>query len=188
MGRQRVRAVGQFAWVNADLGVECGRCGLVTVYCDFEALDRFKERGWPLAVEEAGKRFRCRCGSADIRLVAIPIFKRPKPVPLRPQALRPIYREERRSLLYRGATALPDPQAIDAALGALRSAIAIRSAGGLPPSVASPLAALRPHVYRVEEIEAFAEAIGRAPDPLLKTGAARHAFNGILRQLGRPTE
>jgi len=112
MGVKPPRAIGEFAWFRADIAVECGACRRVQVYCDFEALDRLRERGWSIGLADATKRFRCRCGSRNVRLRPIGIFMRPRPIPTRPAALLPIYAEEARSLFRRAPIEFPDKAAV----------------------------------------------------------------------------
>ncbi|SFR97218.1 hypothetical protein SAMN05192580_2138 [Sphingomonas jatrophae] len=119
----RPKAIGHFAWRDADVGVECLRWGLISVYCDFEVFAGFRERGWSVAADDAIKRFRCSCGSHDVRFHPIAIGMRPKPIPSGPEPLRPIYREDARSLRRRGSTASPEQRAVDTALATLEHAI-----------------------------------------------------------------
>lgn len=185
MSRRALRRLEQFAWNDADVGVECLACGRAAVYCAWEAEKSFHERGWSTDVDEAVRRFRCTCGSRDLRLHPVPIQQRPKPIPRRPAALRPIYAEPWRSLARRPPTPFPDAVAIDAALATLQLAIDTRRyRGEIPPdeAVDAALALLRPHCYRIEDVARFVAELGRfgvigwQPDVLL---------TGIRRQLGR---
>lgn len=189
MGARRPRAIGEFSWYDADLGVECRTCGRVAVYCDWEAQACFRERGWSTAIDDALPRFRCRCGSREVRFHAVPIGVRPKPIPQRPAALRPIYADDARALRRRGPTVPPDAQAVEAALDVLRDALRRRDGNDVRgPALDEALAVLRPHCYRKEDVDGFADAVAPTRDQLFGGQSARQAFTGILRQLGRTPE
>jgi hypothetical protein len=185
---RRIKRVGEFCWQHSDLGVECLRCGLVRVYCDWEAAERFQERGWSPAVDEAVKRFRCSCGSRDVRFAPVPIYKRPKPVPIRPAPLRPIYAENRRSLARRSRAEPHDRAAVDAALDEMRQALTRRGAAFQTEGLKAAIEALRPLIYQTSFLDEFWTA-GADPAPSMWHGAGLDmALKHVLRQLGRPAE
>ena len=188
MGRKRVRAIGQFCWLDADVGVECLRCGRVAIFCDWEAEKHFRERGWSVDVNDAVKRFRCRCGSRDVRLQPVLISMRPQPIPVRPAALRPIYAEDARSLSRRGRSLPTDAAAIEAALDVVRAVVDSRAPSLGDGALTAALATLRPYCYTTKFVDGFMEALAPAGDSPWGGQAVRMALTGILRQLGRPPE
>jgi hypothetical protein len=185
MGVRPPRGIGEFAWQHADIGVECGTCGLIQVYCDFEALARFRERGWSGATDDAVQKFRCRCGSKNVRFRPISIAMRPKPLPVRPAPLRPIYVEDGRTLFRRPSRKFPDEAAIDAAVAVLRRDVDPYKAENLPEDeVRAALAVLRPYCYRQEPLDEFI-ATARRKDGVFGGQSAQNVFIMILRELGR---
>lgn len=189
MANRRPRAIGEFSWFDADIGVECLACGRVAVYCDWDALDCFRERGWSLAAHDAIRRFRCRCGARDLRFRPVSIARRPKPVPILPKPLRPIYAEDMRVLCRSAVVEPPDPIAIETALDVLRQALSrCRHEDVRGELVDQALATLRPHCYRSEDLERFPQAIAPGQNAIFSVGEGRQYMIGILRQLGRPPE
>ncbi|WP_131819182.1 hypothetical protein [Sphingomonas jatrophae] len=167
------------------MGVECLRCGVVTVYCDFAAARCFSERGWSVAAGDAIKRFLCPCGSRDLRFRPVAMAMRPKPIPARPAPLRPIYREDERSLRRRGPADFPDKAAIDTALSVLERAIyACRyTEERVPdPHVTAALEVLRPYCFDTSDVDGFRHQLALAGK--LCGGHAETALTGIRRQLG----
>lgn len=182
---RRIKALGQFAWADADLGVACRSCGRVRVFCDFEAERSFRERGWSTHVDDAAKRLRCPCGSGEVALIPVPISKRPKPLPVRPAPLRPIYVEDGRQLRRRGPPAVPDRHVHDRALDLLGRAVASFPEHD-PAGLKEAAAALRPHVYHADYLDALLAALAAGPQPLVKRQSVDLAWGHIQRQLGHP--
>ena len=92
-------------------------------------------------------------------------------------------------LRRRGPSALPSPNAIEEALEVLRDAVRRREREDVRgAALDGALAALRPHCYRKDEVDGFVAAVAPSADTLFGGQAARQAFTGILRQLGRPPE
>lgn len=167
------------------MGVECLRCGRVRVFCDWEAERSFRERRWSTDLDSAARRLRCPCGSGEVRLVPVPIWKRPKPLPVRPAALRPIYSDDARALARRGRVSPPDAAAIDEAVETLRSAVERFPARSDRESLISAAQILRPHIYHADFLDALVAGLTNPEVSLTYQQQVIHPFTIVLRQLGR---
>jgi hypothetical protein len=74
-----------------DVGVRCHACGRTAVFDAREVFDHFLAKGWNTSVPVNPGRFRCTCGSRELRTMPIAIGKRPAPLPPRRRVLTPIY-------------------------------------------------------------------------------------------------
>ena len=91
MGLQSPRDLFHLPKFNVDVGVECLSCGRIAVFCPIAMAMHFiqiqRKTTWPIS----DPPFRCRCGSPNIRIVAVAESRRPKPLPEQRRPLLPLY-------------------------------------------------------------------------------------------------
>ena len=91
MGIARPKSLTDLPRLNANLRVTCPSCGRSGVYPAKDVIAYFIGKGWNLAWDDAGSRFRCDggehdrgCGTRGARLGIEPASHRPVPPPPEP--------------------------------------------------------------------------------------------------------
>jgi hypothetical protein len=74
-----------------DVAVRCHTCGRTAVFDAAEVFHHFLAQGWNTSVPVNPSRFRCTCGSRELRTMPVAIGKRPDPLPPRRRVLTPLY-------------------------------------------------------------------------------------------------
>ncbi|TVV76025.1 hypothetical protein [Sphingomonas solaris] len=96
MGTRLPRHLVDYARFELDVGVRCARCDRLAVFDPADVLKHFTAKRWPTTIPLTPEPFRCRCGSREVRTVAVPVVLRPQPLPAPRLLLTPIYTQEPR--------------------------------------------------------------------------------------------
>jgi len=84
-------SIGEYPRFQIDLGVVCARCGRTTVFDAGAVAWHFTQKGIRKTLPVDTRLFKCRCGSRDIKTIAVPVESRPNPLPKPPVRLVPLY-------------------------------------------------------------------------------------------------